>query len=80
MKFQLVCRKFKLVCTPIPERCDWSVQTHWSEGAHVCWGRYKAPTLNFVLGKGAPVPWPLENKDFISRGIQKGLIKIIGYV
>ena len=36
MKFQLVCRKFQLVCTPIPERCDWSVQTHWSEGAPVC--------------------------------------------
>ena len=36
MKFQLVCRKYQLVCTPIPERCDWSVQTHWSEGAHVC--------------------------------------------
>ena len=41
MKFQLVCRKFQLVSTPIPERCDWSIQTHWSEGAHVwsgdCW-------------------------------------------
>ena len=35
MKFQLVFRKFQLVCTPIPERCDWSVQTHWSEVAHV---------------------------------------------
>ena len=35
MKFQLVCRKFQLVCTPIPERCDWYVQTHWYEGAHV---------------------------------------------
>ena len=35
MKFQLVCRKFQLVCTPIPECCNWSVQTHWSEGAHV---------------------------------------------
>ena len=39
MKFWLVFRKFQLVCTPIPERCDWSVQTHWSEGAHV-WIRY----------------------------------------
>ena len=36
MKFQLVCRKFQLVWTPIPERCDWSVQNHWSEGTHVC--------------------------------------------
>ena len=37
MKFQLVFRKFQLVCTPITERCDWSVQTHWSEGTHVWW-------------------------------------------
>ena len=36
MKFQLVFRKFQLVCTPIPERCDWSIQTYWSKGAHVC--------------------------------------------
>ena len=35
MKFQLVCRKFQLVCTHILERCNWSVQTHWSKGAHV---------------------------------------------
>ena len=27
--------KFQLVCTHILESCDWSVQTHWSEGAHV---------------------------------------------
>ena len=36
MKFQLVFQKLQLVCTPIPDRCDWSVQTHWSEGANVC--------------------------------------------
>ena len=35
MKFQLVCQKFLLVCTPILEHWDWFVQTHWSEGAHV---------------------------------------------
>ena len=37
MKFQLVYRKFQLVCTPITERCNWSVHNHWYEGAHICY-------------------------------------------
>ena len=49
MKFQLVCRKFQLVCTPIPERCDWSVQTHLSEGAHVWWGERENTNLSWEL-------------------------------
>ena len=27
---------FSIGLTPISERCDWSAQTHWSGGAHVC--------------------------------------------
>ena len=58
MKFQLVCRKFELVYTPVPERCDWSVQTHWSEGDHVCskpkaWSRAGG---HFFLSNKATIP------------------------
>ena len=65
MKFQLVFRKFQLVCTPIPERYDWSVQTHWFEGAHV-WlesmftvKKYFAPQNNSNLLNICPLTFVL---------------------
>ena len=60
MKFQLVCWKFQLVCTPIPERCDWSVQTHWSEGAHVCLSPMTMSPTNQMMKVQGPGSLPVR--------------------
>ena len=46
----------------------------------VIWGRNNVPVYHSILVEGAPVTWPIENKDFGSRRCKKGLIKIEGSV
>ena len=67
MKFQLVSRKFQLVCTLIPERCDWSVQTHWSEGAHVC---LRPQPLDYLCTERSKSPSNMCPQTYLPTQIQ----------